>query len=136
MLIMAIQGVSGSIRDQVVTQLTKLPKYRVVTIDVSFHSDPNTRVAMMEQLLHRRHDVVNVVTGADTALELAFLRAKKALFCHVRGAYPESLLRLHGGMNSVDVSVVPDGTDAPDWYLTPEEAFSELLVRRRRGRAA
>lgn len=136
MLIMAIQGTAGSIRDQVVTQLTKLPKQRVVTLDVSFHADPQTRVATLKQLLHRQRDVLNVVTGADSALELAFLRASQALFCHVRGAYPEKLLRLPGGMKPGDVTVVPDGMEAPDWYLTPEEALSELLIRRRRHRAA
>lgn len=136
MLIMAIQGTAGSIRDQVVTQLTQLPKQRVVTIDVSFHPDPNTRVGTLEQLLHRRRDVLNVVVGADTALEMAFLRSNQALFCHVRGTYPQKLLSLPGGMKPGDVSIVPDGVAAPDWYLTPEEAFSELLIRRRRRRAA
>lgn len=136
MLIIALQGSAGSIRDTITTQFTKLPKQRVVTIDVSYLPATEQRVATLRRILHHQKDVLNVVIGTETGPEIAFLRQHHAMFCHVRGPYPSRLRDLPNNMLPGDVAIVPEGENAPEWYLTPEEAFSEYLTRRRRRWAA
>lgn len=136
LMIMAIQGSAGVLRDRITTQLTALPEQRVVTIDVSYVKDPGRRLVMLTSLLHHQRDVLNVVTGTETEAEIAFLRQAGAMFCHVRGPYSARLRNIPGAMSPDDVVLVADSAGEPDWYLTAEEAFSEYLIRRRNRRAA
>lgn len=130
MLIMVIQGSEGRVRDSVLTQLAHLKQPKVVTIDVGFVASPDERVARLKLLLHRSRQVLNVVIGANSKEEIAFLRAKHALFCNLHRHFPNHLLNVEGAINRADVLISPNFVSDDDVIvLRPDEAFSECVLR-------
>lgn len=130
MLIMVIQGTEGRERDSVISQLTHLKQPQVVTLDVSFVATPEQRIQRLQLLLHRSRQVLNVVVGANSKEEIAFLRAQGAMFCNVHRHFPNHLLGIEGAIHPGDMLVSPREEREPDVIvLRPDEAFSECLLR-------
>ncbi|EQB9038072.1 TPA: hypothetical protein ACMDPH_003456 [Vibrio cholerae] len=132
MLIMVIQGGNGSARDNVISALTHFKNPRVVTIDVSFIASIERRIETLQQMLHKGWDVMNVVVGANSAQEIEYLRGVGAMFCNVHRHYPQHLLEIPGAIHRDDVLVSTWQYEESDVeVLSPDEAFSECLVRDR-----
>lgn len=132
MLIMVIQGTDCRERNTVLTQLTHLKQPQMITIDVGFLSSPAERVARLKLLLHRSPRVLNVVVGANSREEIAFLRGQHALFCNLHRRLPSELLGLQGAISPDDILISPDGITEPDVdVMRPDEAFSECFLRKK-----
>lgn len=132
MLIMVIQGTDCRERNTVLTQLTHLQQPKMVTIDVGFVSSPAERVERLKLLLHRSPTVLNVVVGANSREEIAFLRGQHALFCNLHRHFPSELLNVEGAISKDDVLISSRFESESDVIvLRPDEAFSECFLRKK-----
>lgn len=132
MLIMVIQGTDCRERNTVLTQLTHLQQPKMVTIDVGFVSSPAERVERLKLLLHRSPTVLNVVVGANSREEIAFLRGQNALFCNLHRHFPSELLNVEGAISKDDVLISSRFESESDVIvLRPDEAFSECFLRKK-----
>ncbi len=132
MLIMVIQGTDCRERNTVLTQLTHLQQPKMVTIDVGFVSSPAERVERLKLLLHRSPTVLNVVVGANSREEIAFLRGQHALFCNLHRHFPNELLNVEGAISKDDVLISSRFESESDVIvLRPDEAFSECFLRKK-----
>ncbi|MDW2216230.1 hypothetical protein [Vibrio sp. 1982] len=130
MLILVIQGTECRERDSVITQLTHLTRPQVVTIDVSFLPTATLRLDRLKVLLHRSPKVLNVVVGANSKEEIAFLREQGAMFFNLHRRFPSHLLDIEGAIHPEDCLVSPTLESEPDVDVyRPDEAFSECFAR-------
>lgn len=137
-MIVVLMGGSFDERDAVIRDLMQLYKSRIQCVNVAHLPQPADRVARLQMEINPRRGFrsITLVNHPTSPEEVAELRRVGAHFAHLYGPLSRVYDHVCVERDDVQIAPIPHRKSLPSHVLTPEEAMSEFMLRRHKGKVA